>query len=164
LSFQLTRADFHNILFDPKSNRHTAILDFDFTHIASPADEYFYSFPSFHGLLMGPLESEEMKALRQATLNSFTSSAYIPTEGKESEVNWELAKMWYEEIEKLGVLNPANIAGIGELAALYWFSTDVSPPYFVMERWLNRKNVEERQEAKKEVEENLEKYLQRWGF
>jgi hypothetical protein len=34
----------------------------------------------------------------------------------------------------------------------------------VMERWLNRKNVEERQEAKKEVEENLEKYLQRWGF
>jgi hypothetical protein len=79
-------------------------------------------------------------------------------------VNWELAKMWYEGIEKLGVLNPANIADIGELAALYWFLIDVSPPYFIMKRWLNRTSVEERQEAKKEVEGNLEKYLERWGF
>jgi hypothetical protein len=72
--------------------------------------------------------------------------------------------MWYEEIEKQGIQNPANIAGIAELAALYWFLIDVCPPYFSMERWLNRKNVEQRLEAKKEVEGNLEKYLERWGY
>lgn len=110
---ELTRLDLQNDLFDPTSNRLTAILDFDFTHIATPANEYFYSFPSIHGLLIGPLEGEEYEALRQAQLNGFITPAFIPTEGKESEINWEVAKMWYEEIEKEGVLYPANLDGIG---------------------------------------------------
>jgi hypothetical protein len=58
---QLTRIDLHNILFDPKSNRHTAILDFNFAHVASAADEDFSSFPSIHGLLMGSLEVKRWK-------------------------------------------------------------------------------------------------------
>ncbi|PMD51971.1 uncharacterized protein K444DRAFT_248724 [Hyaloscypha bicolor E] len=53
--------DLHNILFDPKSNRHTAILDFNFAHVASAADEDFSSFPSIHGLLMGSLEVKRWK-------------------------------------------------------------------------------------------------------
>jgi hypothetical protein len=32
------------MLFDPLSNRLTALLDFDLSHIATPADEYFYSY------------------------------------------------------------------------------------------------------------------------
>lgn len=99
-----------------------------------------------------------------AQLSGFTTTTFAPAEGKESEVNWDIAKMWYDEIEKQGVLNPGNIAGIEEVAALYWFLIDVCPPYFLMERWLGRKSVEEREEAKREVEGNLEKYLSRWGF
>jgi hypothetical protein len=158
------RTDLQNILFDPKSNSLTALLDFDFSHIASPADEYFYSFLSIHGLLAGPLESDESEALRLAQLSGFTSPAFALAEGKESEVNWDIAKMWYEEIEKQEVLNPSNISGIEKVATLYWFMIDVCPPYFLMERWLGRKSVEEREEAKKEVEGNLEKYLSSWGF
>ena len=54
--------------------------------------------------------------------------------------------------------------GNEELAALYGSWLVCSPSYFLMERWLDEKNVEERMDAKKEVQGNLEKYLERWGI
>jgi hypothetical protein len=80
---QLTRIGLQNILFDQKSNRHTAILDFNFAHVASAAGEDFSSFPSIHGLLMGSLESEEMETLRQAMLNGFAASTFTPLKGSQ---------------------------------------------------------------------------------
>jgi hypothetical protein len=53
-------------LFDPATNQVTALLDFNFTSIASPADEFFYSFSSFHWILSGRFEPEENEALRLA--------------------------------------------------------------------------------------------------
>jgi aminoglycoside phosphotransferase (APT) family kinase protein len=71
----LTRyTDLQNILFDLAANPVTALLDFDFTHVASPADEFFYFSPSFYGILSGLFESEENEALRPAQLDGFKKS------------------------------------------------------------------------------------------
>jgi hypothetical protein len=63
----------------------------------------------------------------------------------------------------LEILGPSNIERIEDVAALYWPLLDVCPPYFLLPRWLGRTSEEKRQEPK-EIEANLEKYLERWGF
>lgn len=142
----MTRIDLQNILFDQESNHLTAIQDFDFSHVASLVDEYFCFLHSIYSLLTGPLEGEEFKTLRMAQLSGFTTTTFAPAEGKEPEVNWDIAKVGDKEIEKQGVLNPGNIAGIEDVTALYWFLIDVGPQYFLMGRWLERKSVEGRSE------------------
>ena len=43
--------DLQNMLFDPDTMKIIALLDFDFAHVASPLDGYFWSFRQLHGLL-----------------------------------------------------------------------------------------------------------------
>ncbi|KAK2758250.1 hypothetical protein FQN54_004095 [Arachnomyces sp. PD_36] len=163
--FKSTQADHtldtFNMLFDPKSNRLTALLDFDLAHIATPADEYFYSFRTVGALLVGPFEEGEYGQLRQYLLDGFDGT--IPTQigGK---VDFEIAQMMDKEFVRTGVLRPADIKGAGELAALKWFLEDVSPPYFFMSRWVACRKPEQIEEIKSDIEKNLGKYLERWGF
>ncbi|CZR67405.1 uncharacterized protein PAC_17304 [Phialocephala subalpina] len=150
-----------NLLIDPETLQLTAILDFDFSHIASPADEYFYPFPSFHGIVAGPFEEGEQRTLNEAQLNGFKD---FKTPTSQEEVDWNLAKTWHSALETAGVESPADIDGIDELAAVYWFLLDVCPPYFLLPRWLKRKTIKQQQALKKETEANLDKYLKRWGY
>jgi hypothetical protein len=150
-----------NISFDSATNRITALLDFDFTHIASPANEFFYPFPSFHGILSGPFEPKENEALCLAQLDGFKNPDPTLTN---PEINYNLAKLWHSELIRLEILGPSNIEGIEEVSALYWFFLDVCPPYFLLPRLLGRTSEEQQQESKKETEARLEKYLERWGF
>ena len=107
--------DLENISFDPATNRVTALLDFDFTHIAAPVDESFYSFPSFHGILSEPFEPEENEALRLAQLDGFKSPNPTSTN---SEINWNLAQLWHSELSRLEILGPSNIERIEDVVAL----------------------------------------------
>ena len=149
------------MLFDQTSNRVTALLDFDFSHIATAADEYFYSLRTFGALLAGPFEEGEEGQLRRCLLEGF--GAIMPAE-KGKEVNFEIAQMMDKEFLRAGVLRPADIHGAGELAALKWFLEDVSPPYFFMERWVASREPGELDEIQAGIERNLGKYLERWGF
>ena len=81
-----------NILIDPGTLQITGLLDFDFSHIASPADEYFYSFPSFCGLVPGPFEDEDLQLLRRYQTEGFpiTPSAQ---EATSHSVDWTVARL-----------------------------------------------------------------------
>jgi hypothetical protein len=151
-----------NILFDPETLQVTALLDFDFSHIASPGDEFFYSFVDFHGLIPGPLEDAKMERLRLAQLDGFKMKN-VEDPDEASDVTWKTARMWQAAIENAGVKSPADIKGVGELAAIYWFLLDICPPYFLMPRWLKRKTEEEQLASKTQTQANLDKYLRRWG-
>ncbi|KAF8859192.1 hypothetical protein BDZ45DRAFT_725477 [Acephala macrosclerotiorum] len=142
--------DVENILIDPETLQLTAPLDFDFSHIASLGDEYFYSFASFHSIVASPFEGEQ-ETLRQAQLNGFED---FKTPKSQEEVDWNQAKMWHSALKIASVGSPADIEGIEELAASYWFLLD----------WLKRKTPEQQEELKNEAELNLDKYLKRWGF
>ncbi|KAG9228693.1 kinase-like domain-containing protein [Amylocarpus encephaloides] len=159
----LVHGDFNtfNMLFDPTSNRLTALLDFDLSHIATPADEYFYSFRTVGALLTGPFEEGDEGQLRQCLLYGFEGN--VPDKNSKK-VNFEIAQMMDKEFVRVGVLRPADIHGAGELAALKWFLEDVSPPFFFMSRWLECRKPEKIDEIKASIEENLGKYLERWGF
>lgn len=153
--------DTFNMLFNPTSNRLTALLDFDLSHIATPADEYFYSFRTVDALLAGPFEEGDEGQLRRCLLDGFDEN--IPAQNGRK-VNFEIAQIMDKEFVRAGVLRPADIQGAGELAGLKWFLEDVSPPYFFMSRWLEHMEPEKVDEIKTSIEENLSKYLERWGF
>lgn len=149
-----------NILFDPETLQVTALLDYDFTHIASTADEFFYSFMDFHGLVPGPSEDPQMESLRLAQLNGFSDTNL----GKIAGIDWKLAKMWQAAMKRAHVKTPVDIEDIGELATIYWFLLDVCPPYFLLPRWLKKRTEQQRLAIKRTIERNLDKYLKQWGF
>lgn len=152
-----------NILFDPDTFKVTALLDFDFTHIASPSDEFFYSFPDFHGIVPGPFEREDLLQLRKAQLNSF-SNVGDQSRSNSADVSWEVAEMWQNSLRQQSAKGPGDLKGTDELSCIYWFLLDVCPPFFLRPRWLKRRTGEQQLAAKREVAENLDKYLQRWGY
>lgn len=152
-----------NILIDPGTLRITGLLDFDFSHIASPADEYFYSFPSFCGLVPGPFEDEDLQLLRRYQTEGFpiTPSAQ---EATRKSVDWTVARLWQAALEKHNVASPKDIENITKLADIYWFLLDVCPPFFNLPRWLARKTSEQKLAAKKAIGENLDRYVRRWSY
>jgi len=151
-----------NILFDPDTLQVTALLDFDFSHIASPGEEFFYSFPDFHGVIPGPFAGPEMESLRLAQLSGFKDKNKDQVESPV--FDWKTARMWQAAMEKAGANSPPDIDKIGELATIYWFLLDICPPYFLMPRWLKKATDERKQASKKQTETHLDKYLKRWGY
>lgn len=139
-----------NILIDPGTLQITGLLDFDFSHIASPADEYFYSFPSFCGLVPGPFEDEDLQLLRRYQTEGFPSTPSAQEAPSES-VDWTVARLWQAALEKHHVASPKDIENITQLADIYWFLLDVCPPFFNLPRWLARKTEEQKIAAKKAI-------------
>lgn len=148
-------------MYDETSNRLTGLLDFDFFHIATPADEYFYSFRTVGALLAGPFEPGDEGKLRKYLLDGFDGDVPSESDGR---VDWQAAVMMDKEFTRAGVLRPADIKGCGELAALKWFLEDVSPPYFFMSRWLAYMDPKKVDEIQTMIEQNIGQYLERYGF
>ncbi|KAI5865344.1 hypothetical protein GGS23DRAFT_618394 [Durotheca rogersii] len=155
--------DTFNMLFNPSSNRVTALLDFDFSHVTSPADEYFYSLRTFGALLIGPFEDGDEGLLRTCLLEGFGGKVPSEPDGK-GRANWTVAVMMDEERHRAGPLRPADIIhGRGELAALYWFLEDVSLPYFFMSRWVESRKPEDIDNIHRSISKSLDRYLARWA-
>ncbi|KAI1817528.1 kinase-like domain-containing protein [Poronia punctata] len=110
-----------NFLYDPPTNRLTALLDFDFSTITHPAHEYLRSLHDVGGQIIGykgstTPEHFEAMALQKAQITGiFPSPLPTPLESKDRRhhVDWELAKVWEEEMRNAGM---KRIAGIERLA------------------------------------------------
>ncbi|KAJ8123469.1 hypothetical protein ONZ43_g592 [Nemania bipapillata] len=76
----------NNLLFDPDSGRITALLDYDFASILHPIN---------------------------AKLNGFPTPLPETTEGG---IQWDLAKVWEDELEKQDVKRPSIMQGIDKVA------------------------------------------------
>ncbi|KAI5197064.1 hypothetical protein AUEXF2481DRAFT_43007 [Aureobasidium subglaciale EXF-2481] len=152
---------FDNILVDPETLQITGLLDYDFSHIAAPADEFVYSFMELGGLVPGPFEDEALRSLRRFQLGQGEDDL-LPEETEDSPVNWTLAKAWNSALKKHGVNGPAEIENIADLADIYWFLLDVCPPFFNMPKWLAKRTDKQKQAAKARTEKILHKYIDRW--
>ncbi|KAI8236909.1 hypothetical protein K4K54_001710 [Colletotrichum sp. SAR 10_86] len=160
----LVHGDFdgNNILFDEATNKLTALPDYDFGHIGSQADEYFYSFPSIHGLMIPPFTGNpEEEHLRSCLLNGFTK---VDVQRKSDSIDWMTAIMRDEEFTNAGVERPADIRCIDDLSAVYWFIQNISPPMFFLERWSAKATPDRIEMIKREARNNLEKNLDLWGY
>ncbi|MCJ1357022.1 MAG: hypothetical protein MMC33_007018 [Icmadophila ericetorum] len=166
--------NFQNLLFDKDTLSISALLDFDFSHIASPIEEYFYSFGDIHGLLCGPYEKHaDHRKIREYLLHGFPSSlpasepipvGYEPKFGDSPRIQWTTLKTWDEELDARGVLRPRTVLGAGERSALYWFCQEVCQWFYLQERWVKSRNAEELEGDLREGREGLGGYLEGWGY
>jgi hypothetical protein len=152
-----------NILINPETHQITGLLDLDFSHIASQADEFFYSFMDFGGLVPGPFEGGDLVRLRDYQIQGFPDSASFK-DVENGQVNWDMARLWQDALHKHNVSYPANIVGIAGLADLYWFLLDVCPPFFNMPRWLAKRTEEQKQATKAAIGVTLGRCLEQWGY
>ncbi|KAK5656969.1 hypothetical protein OQA88_3492 [Cercophora sp. LCS_1] len=151
--------DLQNLLYDPLTKRITALLDFDFSHVGSQADEYFYSFALESYIVPPPICPEPEKTVRTRLLDGF-KGALPDMEG----VDWKLIQLVDDEFGKAGVRRPHEITGIDELATLYWFIQDISPPMFFLKRWRSRAKPENIERIRQSTQSQLETYLGGWGY
>ncbi|KFY73301.1 hypothetical protein V499_06594 [Pseudogymnoascus sp. VKM F-103] len=109
------RSSANIILFDPKSNRITALIDYDFACMSHPSYEFLRSFDGAGGQFRGwsTDEANDGMALRHAKLHGFPSP--LPPTTKDG-VKWDIVKAWEDELEKLNVKIPRNMRGIDKVA------------------------------------------------
>jgi hypothetical protein len=103
------------LLFDPGSGRITALLDYDFASILHPMYEFLRSFDGAGGQFLGWSGDESTGdiTLRNAKLKGFPFP--LPAT-KEDGIQWDIAKAWEDELEKLNVKRPSTIQGIDKVA------------------------------------------------
>ncbi|KAF6816302.1 hypothetical protein CPLU01_13898 [Colletotrichum plurivorum] len=160
----LVHGDFdgNNVLFDEATNKITALLDYDFGHIGSQADEYFYSFPSIHGLLIPPfIPDPDEEHLRECLLQGFSSE---DAKRKSQSHDWATAFVKDEEFGKAGVERPVAIKGIDQLSSVFWFIQNISPPMFFLERWRAKATSDRIAMIMGMTRDSLERNLEHWGL
>ena len=146
------------MLFDPATNRITALLDYDFSCISHPSYEFFCSFGDTGGRFQGWSgdEDTEQLALHDAKLYGFPSS--------EGRVNWELAEAWENELEKVQVLRPRTIQGIEHVADADAILGAIGPWPLANVKILEMQFDEIKVRLRDDGEKKLIKILNRFGF
>ena len=80
-----------------------------------PSYEFFRSFSGAGGQFQGwsDIESKDQTALRDAKLHGFPSQSPTATEG---DIDWDIARAWEEELERLDAKRPRTMEGIDKIA------------------------------------------------
>lgn len=149
-----------NFLYDKDTMRLTALLDFDFCHVASYADEFFRSLCADIGQFPSPRESEESLALRKAMLTGFPD----PLPPKTNEVQWPSAKAWDDALCETNAKRPSTIPNIAALSDLFWLSGQILPFRLCNQTVVRNSSQEQLAARRKKSEELLINFLNDYGY
>lgn len=111
------------------------------------------------GRLPGPFESAPMLDLREAVLAGFPNP--IPVVADRSEVQWDLAKAWDQELVRAGAARPHTIPRFEEIADVYWLQDKIMPFELDSPIMRKRKTAEKLKAARKETESLIVRFLER---
>ncbi|KAI0421131.1 hypothetical protein F5X98DRAFT_330196 [Xylaria grammica] len=153
-----------NLLFDPSTQRITGLIDYDFGCILHPSYEFLRSLGDAGGQFRGWLsdEASEEEQLRKAKLYGFPSP--LPATTKDGKVDWEVAKAWETEMEKLNVKRPATIRGIDKVADVDTILRTILPWRVSNSDILRMQSEKVIMKCRDENETQLVQLLERLGF
>lgn len=138
------------------------MLDYDFGHIGSQADEYMYSFAQLGYLALPVIKGhDDLMLLRKSVFGGFDHDKLA--DKPKRDVDWKLALMVDGEFAKAGVERPQDIPSMEEIATRYWTIQGVSPPIFFLER-IRAAGSEKLQKMKEREQEQLDINLQALGY
>ncbi|KAK0757845.1 hypothetical protein N5P37_009137 [Trichoderma harzianum] len=161
----LIHGDFttNNILFDANTLQMTALLDFDFSYVATAAEEFLgFSFGNISGgKLPGPFETGAHLSLRKAMLSGFTTP-FVNADA--SETQWGVAAAWDKELVRAGAAKLATIPHFEDIADLYWLQDKISPFELDSPVMRRRKTAEQLRSIRNETEEMIVKFLERFNI
>jgi hypothetical protein len=165
--------DLFNLLFDKDSLELSAVLDWDFAHIAHPISEFFHSFVDLHAFL-GPKgdKSDEENLLRKSILTTFPDplpESAVPPDAKHApgeprHIRWKLADQFNNSLDDAGAMKPSNIPCAAEWADVWWFTQDLCPWFFLQPRKLEKLGAEKTAKMRREADEKLDKQLKEWAL
>jgi hypothetical protein len=153
-----------NALFNAETLKLTALLDFDFSYVSHPADDYFRTLGTMFGQFpTGPvaLLSPADQTLRKAMLDGFPA-ADVPV--MKDPVEDRIARFWDAELERLDVLRPRKIANIAQLSELHWLADNIAPFVLCLPGMIKRIGPEAAENKRKDAETRLLQWLETKGF
>lgn len=146
------------MLFDKDSNTITAILDFDFSVVSNPFEEYLTSFTDL-GACVGFGTDSVKAAILKGDFGS--PPAYLSEDVKRE---WELAKAWKAIAEKKGVICPSEMKGADQIMDLIQFQNLLCPYRLSNAAMLEKMNETEKASSRAETQANIVEWLARYGF
>jgi hypothetical protein len=151
-----------NVLYSKETLQLTAVIDFDFAHIATIADEFFRSLG--HGIGRFPdtrdEEDEDSEDLQKAMLHGFPEN--LPDDS--DSVNWTAARLWDGVLRRKGIQRPGTIPSMTLLADLFWLSSALLPFKLCNQVVVENSTSEQLQRRKAMGTKNLQKFLSEYGF
>ncbi|KYK54910.1 Protein kinase-like domain protein [Drechmeria coniospora] len=155
----LVHGDFtmNNLLFDKDSKRITAVLDFDWSFVSNPLDEFLSSLFDVGGQI--DLDNSELDA---AILSGDFST---PTKLEdEAGKKWEAARAWNATAKRNGVLTPSEIQGARQIVDLLRFQNLLCPYSLANESYVKKMGEEKTTERRVQTEADIVQWLSNHGF
>jgi len=148
----------NNMLFDRGTKKITAILDFDWSYVSNPFDE-FTSLLSDIGCNIG---HEDNKINAAILSGDFTTPPANLSEDSTSK--WEVLKAWNTTMKKNGVASPSDIKGVDKIRDMMRFQTLLCPFQLGNELMLKQIDDTKKAELRAKTEADLVQWLEKHGF
>ncbi|KAH8893473.1 hypothetical protein GQ53DRAFT_822154 [Thozetella sp. PMI_491] len=156
----LVHGDFttNNILFDSATKRISGLLDFDFSSVSHPGDEFLTGLWDIGGGL-----NDERSKFAEAILSGDFN---VKPEGLDEEQSekWEVAKAWENAAAEKGLKRPSTLAGVRKLVELRKLETILCPFNLGNEFRLSRMKEEDKVKQRAETEAQLVEWLVGYGY
>jgi hypothetical protein len=148
----------NNMLYDKTTKRITAVLDFDWSCITHPSEEFLTGLWDVRGGI-----SDRVGKLEPNILTGDFNTP--PTDGTSAEEvrAWEVATPWETALAKKGAVRPSSIAGIGKVQALSSFEQLLCPFDLANEVMLKRRSNEDNAKRLAETEGKIKEWLKEHG-
>lgn len=156
----------NNILVDPKTNKLTGMVDFDFASISHPAEEFFASFGDVGGNTggwQGP-DHHDGRLEKAVVAGDFSLSVPEDQLSDAARTEWRLATTWDAALAGRGLMKPSDIPGITLLARLPELRGLLCPFRLVHPRFVQKMSAEELESARDAAEKALCECLEVFGF
>ncbi|KJR87607.1 uncharacterized protein SPSK_01776 [Sporothrix schenckii 1099-18] len=148
----------NNMLFDKETKKITAILDYDWSFVSNPFDE-------FNSLLydIGCNITHPDTAFNKAKLSGdFTKP--LDKLDEDSKETWEMAKTWNAAMAKHGVVTPREIKGVEKIHAVLRLQSLICPYPLCSESALEKMDDAQKAELRAKAETDLLRWLNEHGF
>ncbi|PVH87853.1 hypothetical protein DL98DRAFT_632021 [Cadophora sp. DSE1049] len=170
----------NNILISPSTHRITALIDWDFSAILHPIQEFLHSFSGFGESLTGYSLSESIEdaVVRRAKIHGFSSPlsiltpSYSDSESSElqiqnktvSALRWQNLTMWEDALVKANVKRPSTMEGVEGAADVEALLGMVAPWKLCNGDALERMSQDAILKCRRESEEILANMLAHLGY
>jgi len=145
------------MLFDKDTKKLTGVLDFDWSSVAHPFDEFGSALSD-----IGCNASPDNPIGAAILSGDFTTQPAGLDE--ESTGKWEVARAWNTAMKKRGVVTPSNIQGVDGILDLRRFRALLSPYQISSEIMLKRIDDNKKAELRAKTEADLVQWLEKHGF
>jgi hypothetical protein len=146
------------MLFDKGTKKITAVLDFDWSYVSNPFDE-FMSLLSELGCNITHADNKINAAILSGDFTPPSANL-----DEESTKKWEVAKAWDTAMRKIGVVSPSDIKGVDKICDMVRLQTLLCPFQLGNESMLKQMDDEKKAELWAKTEADLVQWLEKHGF